>query len=115
MKATLSSLAASDQRQSRRRLVNFAAALSEESVTSIPVSVSDISEGGCKLYCEQPIDRDSDLWLKLPGLEARRVRVAWGEGHSFGCEFDTHLYAGEIETLAPSKRRAEPKAVFRRG
>ena len=114
MQATLSSLTPDERRQSRRRLVNFAAALSGEGASTFPVSVSDISEGGCKLFCEQSVERDSDLWLKLPGLEARRIRVAWAKGHDLGCEFDTPLYAAEIETLAPAKKRASPKTVFRR-
>ena len=114
MKATLSSLAVDEQRQSRRRIVNFAGALSEEGSTTVPVSVSDISEGGCKLFCEQPVDQSSDLWLKLPGLEARRVRIVWANEQSFGCEFDTALYSGEIETLVPTKSTASQKAVFRR-
>ena len=114
MEATLSSLAPDERRQSRLRLVNFAAALSEEGATSVSVSVSDISEGGCRLSCDQPVERNSDLWLKLPGLEARRVRVAWGDGRDFGCEFETPLYAAEVEILAPTKKRPQPKAVFRR-
>lgn len=114
MEATLSSLAVDDKRQSRRRHVNFAAALTEEGASSTSVSVSDISEGGCRLLCEQPVEKDSELWLKLPGLEAKRVRVVWADGQAFGCEFDAPLYPGEIGTLAPSKKRADPRTVFRR-
>jgi hypothetical protein len=114
MEATLSSLAASEQRQTRRRLVNFAAALGEEGASSAAVRVSDVSEGGCRLRCEQPLGEGSEMWLKLPGLEARRVRVVWTEGHTLGCEFETPLYPGEIETLAPPRKRVDPTAVFKR-
>ncbi len=114
MRATLSSLVSDEQRQTRRRLVNFAAAVSEEGATTAPVSVSDISEGGCRLFSEQPVEQGTEFWLKLPGLEARRIRVVWSEGQSFGCEFDRALYPGEIETLAPAKQRTDPKTVFKR-
>ena len=114
MEATLSSLATSEQRQSRRRLVNFAAALSEEGASSAPVRVSDVSEGGCRLQSDQPVEQGTELWLKLPGLEARRVRVVWSEGHMLGCEFETPLYPGEIETLSPPKKRVDPNLVFKR-
>lgn len=114
MKATLSSLALGEHRTSRRRIVNFGAALNEEGATTLHVSVSDVSEGGCRLFCEQPVDQNSELWLKLPGLEARRVRIVWANERDFGCEFDTRLYSGEIETLDPSRSRATQKEVFRR-
>jgi hypothetical protein len=114
MEATLSTLAADEQRQSRRRLVNFAASLNEEGTSSSSVQVSDVSEGGCRLHVDIPLEPGSETWLKLPGLEARRVRIVWSDGHHIGCEFDRPLYPAEIETLAPAKKRPDPRSVFRR-
>ena len=114
MKATLSSLAPNEQRQSRRRLVNFAAALSEEGAQTAPVGVSDISEGGCRLQCDEQFLEGSEMWLKLPGLEARRIKVIWSGERALGCEFETPLYPAEIEILDPPKRRPDPKSIFRR-
>jgi hypothetical protein len=114
MEATVSTLASSEQRQSARRLVNFAAALREEGAKSTQARVTDLSEGGCRLRCDEPVEAGSEIWVKLPGLEAKRARLVWVEGENAGCEFETPLYQSEIDALATTKRRADPKSVFRR-
>ena len=94
--------------------MNFAAALREEGATTTSARVIDLSEGGCRLEGDVQLATGSEIWLKLPGLEAKRARLVWARGAEAGCEFETPLYPAELETLAPPKRRPDPKSVFLR-
>ena len=112
--AELSQIPISDGRKAERRIVNLAAALREEGARSAAVVVVDISVGGFKAEAEEPIEEGSEVWLKLPGLEAKRSRVVWTKGRDIGCEFEWPLHPKELDSIvAPAPRRI-PKGVFRR-
>lgn len=111
--AELSTLPIIDGRKAERRIVNIAAALRAEGVITTPVQVIDLSIGGFKAAVPGPLQPETEVWLKLPGFEARRSRVIWSEKGEAGCEFEMPLHPAEIETFfAPPKRL--PKNVFRR-
>jgi len=112
--AELSTLPINDGRKAERRILNIAAALREEGATTAAVLVIDISPGGFKLQTEGPLEEGSEVWLKLPGFEARRSHVVWSRDKEAGCEFESELHPADIEILAAPRRRALPKNVFRR-
>jgi hypothetical protein len=114
IKAELSQFPVSDGRKAERRIVNIAAALREEGVTTSEVTVIDVSEGGFKAETENPLDEGAEVWLKLPGFEMRRSRVVWVNGKDVGCEFQFPLHPSELDLLAPPKPRRVAKDVFRR-
>lgn len=112
--AELSQLPIGEGRKAERRVVNLAAALREEGAKTVRVIVLDVSLGGFKAEAKDPFDEGAEVWLKLPGLEARRSRVVWRKGDDMGCEFENPLHPSELEmVLKPSPRRIT-KGVFRR-
>ena len=112
--AELSQLPIGDGRKAERRIVNLAAALREEGARTSQIVVIDISGGGFKAEVGDDVHEGSEVWLKLPGFEAKRSRVVWRSGKEAGCEFESPLHEREIELLvAPAPRRI-PKGVFRR-
>lgn len=112
--AELSQLPIGDGRKAERRIVNLAAALREEGARTAQVIVLDISTGGFKAEVGDDVHEGSEVWLKLPGFEAKRSRVKWRKGNEAGCEFETPLHDHEIQSMvAPAPRRI-PKGVFRR-
>jgi hypothetical protein len=112
--AELSQLPIGDGRKAERRIVNLAAALREEGAKTAQVVVIDISAGGFKAEAGDDVLEGSEVWLKLPGFEAKRSRVVWRRDREIGCEFETPLHEREIELIvAPAPRRI-PKGVFRR-
>lgn len=111
--AELSTLPITDGRKAERRIVNIAAALREAGVVTTPVQVIDLSTGGFKAAVPAPIQAETEVWLKLPGFEAKRSRAIWSKEGEAGFEFEQPLHPAEIETFfAPPKRL--PKNVFRR-
>lgn len=111
--AELSQLPAVDGRKSDRRIVNIAAALRESGAITTPVQVIDLSSGGFKAALPAPIEPETEVWLKLPGLEIRRSRAIWYKEGEAGFEFEMPIHPAELESFsAPPKRLA--KNVFRR-
>jgi hypothetical protein len=112
--AELSQLPIGSGRKAERRIVNMAAALREDGAKTSPVTVVDISAGGFKAEVGDDILEGAEVWLKLPGFEARRSRVIWRRGGEAGCEFETPIHERDLEQIvAPAPRRI-PKGVFRR-
>ncbi|MDB5670748.1 MAG: PilZ protein [Alphaproteobacteria bacterium] len=114
IKAELSQFPTTDGRKAERRIVNIAAALREEGVTTTEVTLVDVSEGGFKAETDSPLEEGSEVWLKLPGFEVRRSTVVWSQGRDIGCEFLVPLHPRELDLLAPPKPRRHAKDVFRR-
>ena len=112
--AELSQIPITDGRKAERRIVNLAAALREQGARNSKVVVIDISVGGFKAEAPEPLEEGAEVWLKLPGLEAKRSRVVWTRDKDIGCEFEWPLHPRELEVIvAPAPRRI-PKGVFRR-
>lgn len=112
--AELSQLPISDGRKAERRIVNIAAALREEGAKRATVVVIDISTGGFKAQTPEPLENGAEVWLKLPGFEAKRSRVIWSRGEEAGCEFEAPLHPREIEAMLTPAPRKIVKGVFKR-
>jgi hypothetical protein len=112
--AELSQIPIADGRKAERRIVNLAGALRESGAKTAPIVVCDVSIGGFKADAPEPIEEGAEVWLKLPGFEAKRSRVIWTNGKEIGCEFEWPLHQRELDQIvAPAPRRI-PKGVFRR-
>jgi hypothetical protein len=112
--AELSRIPITDGRKAERRIVNLAAALREEGAKSAKVVIVDISVGGFKAETEDQVEEGHEVWLKLPGHEARRSRVVWVKGRTVGCEFEYELHPRELELIVAPAPRKIVKGVFRR-
>ena len=113
--AELSQLPVGGGRKAERRIVNMAAALREAGARTSNIIVLDISGGGFRAEVSDDIYEGSEVWLKMPGFEAKRSRVVWRKDREAGCEFESPLHETELRLMvAPAPRRI-PKGVFRRG
>ena len=112
--AELSQLPITEGRKAERRIVNLAAALREDGATTAQVVVHDISVGGFKAEAPEPMEEGAEVWLKVPGFEAKRSRVIWTKGKEVGCEFEMPLHPRELEQIVQPKPRKIVKGVFRR-
>jgi hypothetical protein len=112
--AEISRFPITDGRKAERRIVNLAAALREEGATTFPVQVLDISTGGYKVQADTSLEEGTEVWLKLPGFEAKRSRVIWSKDNEAGCEFETGLHPAELQVVTTPPRQGRPKNVFRR-
>ena len=114
IKAELSQLPISDGRKAERRMVNLAAALREEGAVTNSVTVIDISTGGFKVYTDHPLEEGSEVWLKLPGFEAKRSHVKWSKDSEAGCEFEAEMHPAELQIItAPAPRKGPVRNLFK--
>ena len=112
--AELSQLPIGDGRKAERRIVNLAAALREEGARRAPIVVLDISSGGFRAEVPDEIHENSEVWLKLPGFEAKRSRVIWKREKEAGCEFESPMHESDLELIVAPKPRKIVRGVFRR-
>ena len=112
--AELSQIPITDGRKAERRIVNLAAALREEGAKNAKAVIVDISVGGFKAETEDMLEEGHEVWLKLPGHEARRSRVVWVKDKIVGCEFEYELHPRELELIVAPAPRKIVKGVFRR-
>ncbi|HEV2746130.1 MAG TPA: PilZ domain-containing protein [Allosphingosinicella sp.] len=104
----------SDERRSRRRLIDLGALIEDEGERPSEVRVIDLSEHGLRMAADQPFPVGAAIWLKLPGLEAVHARVVWAEDCECGCELDPPLHPKSIELLTRMQARRGPAAPKRR-
>ena len=112
--AELSQIPAVDGRRAVRRIVNIAAALREDGAKKHPIVVHDISTGGFKCDSPEPLEEGAEVWLKLPGFEAKRSRVVWTRDKEAGCEFEAPIHPREIEAIVAPAPRKIVRGVFKR-
>ena len=112
--AELSQIPITDGRKAERRIVNLAGALRESGAKTSPIVLVDVSLGGFKADVPEPLEEGSEVWLKLPGFEAKRSRIIWRRDKEAGCEFETPMHERDLELLVAPKPRKIVKGVFRR-
>jgi hypothetical protein len=79
IRAKLAQQDTATRRVAIRRLVNFGAPLRQGGTTSDAV-VLDLSATGFLMHHSAQLDLHGELWIKLPGLGARQVRVVRHDG-----------------------------------
>lgn len=112
--AQLSVLPADERRHAPRRTVNFAAAMRQAGATTSDAVIHNIGAGGCKLEASAPVKVGDEVWLKFPGMEARRSKVVWVDPPMLGCQFAVPLYAAELESIAPAEQPLKARGQFKR-
>jgi hypothetical protein len=112
--AELSQLPIGEGRKAERRIVNLAAALREQGARTSSVVVLDVSAGGFRAEVGDEIEQGAEVWLKMPGFEAKRSRVIWRKDKEAGCEFETPLHDRELHLMVAPAPRKIPQGVFRR-
>jgi hypothetical protein len=92
---------AEDRRRFLRHPVSVGAGLSGDSGRpGSPVTVVDLSTGGCGIEVSGHCEPGSRVWLKLPGLEAWPARIVWAEGGRAGLSFDRALHEAVVARYA---------------
>lgn len=77
-----------ERRQLPRRVINRVAHYQAEGALPRACMVTDISEGGARLYCETEMPEFFVLALSVDGAPMRRdCRVVWRLGHEVGVAF----------------------------
>jgi hypothetical protein len=81
-----------DGRRASRADVVLGAGLRQRGAHSVTVQIVDLSTDGFRAATHLQLFPDSDIWLKLPGIESLHARVVWMRGHLLGAQFVRPLH-----------------------
>jgi hypothetical protein len=76
--------------------------------------IHNVGAGGCKVETQARVGVGDEVWLKFPGIEAKRARIVWADPPMLGCQFASPLYAAELESIAPSDQPLQARGQFKR-
>jgi hypothetical protein len=91
--------ACSNGRRAERTHVELGAGLRQRGASGVTVSILDLSTHGFRASTHLDLMPGTDVWLKLPGLEALHARVAWADAHYIGCAFDRPLHPAVLQMV----------------
>jgi hypothetical protein len=63
-------------------------------------SMVDLSCDGFRLAWSPDCTVGKEVWVRLPGIEARRAAVRWRDDRGVGCRFASPLHAAVIDFLS---------------
>jgi hypothetical protein len=86
-------------RNADRVPVTFRAGLRQRGASAVTVQILDLSTHGFRIDTHLQLEIGTQIWLRLPGLEATPARVAWVEGHRAGCAFDRPLHPAVLSMI----------------
>lgn len=68
-------------------------------------ATADLTPYGARLAGAGPFEPDSEMWLRLPGLESQTVHVIWSHGATTGVAFDQPLHTAVFARFLPTESR----------
>ena len=71
-------------------------------------SVVDLSREGFRLAWLPDCAAGKDLWVRIPGLEAKPATVRWRDNRGVGCRFERPLHQAVIDFLSRATNRQIP-------
>jgi hypothetical protein len=90
-------------RQAERTHVEMGAGLRQRGASGVTVRILDLSTHGFRASTHLDLQIGSDVWLKLPGLEALHAKVAWANAHFVGCKFERPLHPAVLQMVVSNK------------
>ena len=91
-------------RKSERVSLEMGAGLRQRGGTGISVQIIDLSTEGFRAQTHLVLDKGADVWLRLPGLEARHAMVMWAKGSFIGCAFEQPLHPAVLDMIVSRSR-----------
>ena len=92
-------------RRSERVPLTLGAGLRQRGASGVTVQIMDLSIDGFRVATHLELMVGTDVWLRLPGLEASHARVVWAEGQFVGCAFIRPLHPAVLEMIVSNTRR----------
>jgi hypothetical protein len=86
-------------RKSERVPVELGAGLRQRGASGVTVQIMDLSTDGFRVATHLELFAGTQVWLRLPGLEACHARVVWAEGHFIGCAFERPLHPAVLQMI----------------
>lgn len=68
-------------------------------------ATADLTPYGARLTGAGPFEPDSQMWLRLPGLDSQDVHVVWSQGATTGVVFEQPLHPAVFARFLPADSR----------
>ena len=94
-------------RRAERVAVAMGAGLRQRGASGVTVQIVDLSTDGFRVATHLELAVGTDVWLRLPGLEACHGKVVWSEGNCIGCAFERPLHPAVVEMIVT---KAQPRS-----
>ncbi len=91
-------------RRSERVSIELGAGLRQRGGSGVSIEIVDLSVSGFRASTHLCLHPGTDVWLRLPGLEAYQARVAWAKGQFVGCAFERPLHPAVLEMIVGRTR-----------
>ena len=95
----LSTAPGTEGRQASRAEVTLGAGLRQRGASGVTIQIMDLSTHGFRAATHLELEKGTDVWLKLPGLESLHAHVVWMRGHLLGCQFVRPLHPAVLDMV----------------
>jgi hypothetical protein len=92
-------------RRAERVPVELGAGLRRRGASGVAAKVIDLSTDGFRATTSLDLETGSEVWLRLPGLEASHARVMWRDGQFVGCAFVRPLHRAVVDMIVRNERQ----------
>ena len=72
---------------------------------AVAAATADLTPYGARLSGAGPFKPDSEMWLRMPGIESQTVRVVWSDGATTGVAFIQPLHTAVFARFLPADSR----------
>ena len=72
---------------------------------AVAAATADLTPYGVRLSGAGPFEPDSEMWLRMPGIESQTVRVVWSDGATTGVAFTHPLHTAVFARFLPADSR----------
>jgi hypothetical protein len=72
---------------------------------AVAAATADLTPYGARLSGAGPFEPDTEMWLRMPGIESQTVRVVWSEGATTGIAFTQPLHTAVYARFLPADSR----------
>ena len=86
-------------RKSERVPIELGAGLRQRGGSGVSIQIVDLSVSGFRASTHLDLQPGTDVWLRLPGLEAYQAKVAWTKGQYVGCAFERPLHPAVLDMI----------------
>lgn len=86
-------------RKSERVPIELGAGLRQRGGSGVSIQIVDLSVSGFRASTHLDLEPGTDVWLRLPGLEAYQAKVAWTKGQYVGCAFERPLHPAVLDMI----------------
>ena len=86
-------------RKSERVALEIGAGLRQRGGTGVGIQIMDLSTDGFRASTHLQLEKGSDVWLRLPGLEPYHAKVMWSKGAFIGCAFERTLHPAVLQMI----------------